>query len=68
MNDINDPSNVGAIMTEFWGTSIDPDTNALLSEDYHFCKLARDNGIKVWAAPYARLTHTGTYQFSGRLM
>ncbi len=29
--------------------------NSLLSEDYHFCKLARDRGFKIYAAPWVRL-------------
>ena len=41
--------------------------DSLLSEDYHFCKLARDNGYKVWAAPWVVLSHIGTYLFTGGL-
>lgn len=53
---------------QFFDTSIDKDdNNRLLSEDYHFCKLARENGFKVWAAPWAQLSHTGSYTFSGFL-
>jgi len=55
------------IIHEFFATSIDEPTNRLLSEDYHFCKLARQNGFKVYAAPWANLTHSGTYMFSGQL-
>ena len=55
------------IICEFFDTSIDEPTNRLLSEDYHFCKLARKNGFKVYAAPWAQLTHSGTYNFSGTL-
>ena len=56
------------IIYQFFDTSIDKDSgNRLLSEDYHFCKLARDNGYKVWAAPWAQLNHTGSYTFSGFL-
>ena len=52
---------------QYFDTSIDPAShNILLSEDYHFCKLARSNGYTVWAAPWAELTHTGTYQFTSR--
>ena len=53
---------------EFFTTSIEPQTNVLLSEDYHFCKLARDNGIKVWAAPWVSLGHMGSYMFEGQLI
>jgi len=56
------------IIKEYFATSIDPDSgNRLLSEDYHFCKLARKHGFKVHAAPWVQLTHTGTYIFSGAL-
>ena len=52
---------------EFFATSIEPENNVLLSEDYHFCRIARMNGIKVWAAPWVELGHVGTYIFEGRL-
>lgn len=55
------------IIKEFFATSIDEDTNRLFSEDYHFCKLARKNGYKIWSAPWVELSHTGTYIFSGAL-
>lgn len=50
---------------EFFATSIDPESNRLLSEDYHFCVLARRHGFKVWADPMIDLSHTGTYIFTG---
>jgi len=55
------------IIKEYFTTSIDHESKRLLSEDYHFCALARKNGIKVYAAPWATFTHTGTYGFSGQL-
>jgi hypothetical protein len=56
------------IIKEFFATSIDSESgNRLLSEDYHFCKLARKHGFKVHAAPWVQLSHTGTYIFSGAL-
>ena len=56
------------MVKEFFTTSIDPESNnRLLSEDYHFCKLARKHGFKVHAAPWVELSHTGTYVFSGAL-
>jgi hypothetical protein len=55
-------------INEFFTTSIDKESgNRLLSEDYHFCKIARDAGFRVWAAPWAHLSHTGTYVFNGQL-
>lgn len=50
---------------EFFATSIDKESGRLLSEDYHFCKIARKHGFKVWADPMIELSHTGTYIFSG---
>lgn len=67
MVDTNDNSNFGDEITEYFATSID-ENKKLLSEDYHFCKLARDNDIKVYGAAWAQLSHTGTYEYSGRLV
>jgi hypothetical protein len=56
------------VIHEFFATSIDITSgNRLLSEDYHFCKIAREAGFTVWAAPWAHLVHCGAYNFSGRL-
>ena len=56
------------VIREYFATSIEPGTNRLLSEDYHFCRLARTNGIKVYAAPWVNLAHVGTYTFEGALI
>ncbi len=69
-NDLNDLSGAlppGTLVKEFFATSIEPDSRRLLSEDYHFCKLWRAQGGKVYAAPWARLAHVGTYSFEGEL-
>lgn len=50
---------------EFFTTSIDKETGRLMSEDYHFCVLARKHGFRVWADPMIDLTHMGTFLFSG---
>jgi hypothetical protein len=42
-------------------------SNRYLSEDYMFCQWARRAGLKVWLAPWIKLTHTGTYTFGGSL-
>lgn len=52
---------------EFFATSIDA-SGALLSEDYHFCELVRKHGGEVWANPFIRLTHTGTYVYDGNIL
>lgn len=59
-------SRQGKFIPEFFATSIDPISGVLLSEDYHFCKIWRDIGGSVWAAPWVELNHVGTYIFSGR--
>ena len=65
---VTDKERKPRVTHQFFDTSIDPTSNnRLLSEDYHFCKLARDNGYKIWAAPWAQLSHTGSYTFSGFL-
>ena len=56
------------LIREYFATSINPDNNMLLSEDYHFCHVARANGIKVWAAPWVQLSHLGSYLFEGYLL
>jgi hypothetical protein len=55
------------VIKEYFATSIDEESNRLLSEDYHFCKIAREAGFKVWCAPWASFSHTGSYNFSGTL-
>ena len=64
---IVDKNPVKKIIHEFFATSIDEVSNRLLSEDYHFCKIARQAGFKVYAAPWANLSHSGTYNFNGLL-
>ncbi len=64
-----DSSTPGLELKEFYAVSIDSDSgNSLLSEDYHFCKSARDRGFPIFAAPWVRLNHTGTYIFGHRGM
>jgi hypothetical protein len=58
----------GFSIKEYFTTSIEPGTNRLLSEDYHFCRLCRENDIKIYAAPWVQLGHMGSYLFSGGLV
>jgi len=44
---------------------IEPETGHYLSEDYAFCKRWRAIGGKVWLNAQSRLTHIGSYEFSG---
>ena len=70
LNNVLDMTNKenGETINEFFATSIEDDTNILLSEDYYFCKKAREHGMKVWAAPWVQLAHIGTYAFEGQLV
>lgn len=52
---------------EFFATSIDS-TGALLSEDYHFCDLWRKHGGKIYANPFIKLEHVGTYVYTGDIV
>lgn len=36
-------------------------------EDWHFCLMARDAGLKIWCDPELDMTHTGTKTFRGNL-
>lgn len=69
INNAHDLSgNMGAEeIKEFFTTSIEPETQHLLSEDYHFCRSWREAGGKVYAAPWVQLGHVGTYLFDGAL-
>jgi len=70
LNNVLDMTNKenGETINEFFATSIEDETNILLSEDYYFCKKAREHGMKVWAAPWVQLAHIGTYAFEGQLI
>jgi hypothetical protein len=48
---------------EYYATTTDPESGRLITEDYHFCRLARSKGFKIYAAPWVRLGHAGTYVF-----
>jgi len=54
------------VIKEFYATTIDPESGRLITEDYHFCRLARSSGFKIYAALWARLFHAGTYVFERR--
>lgn len=58
----------GDKIKQFFTCSIEQETGRLLSEDYHFCKIVRDAGFKIYAAPWVSLGHVGTYIFEGMPM
>jgi hypothetical protein len=53
---------------EYFTTSIEPFTQRLLSEDYHFCRTWREMDGQIFAAPWCDLAHVGTFVFEGKLL
>lgn len=53
------------VYKEYFTTAIHDEK--LLSEDYNFCKMARDVGFKIYVAPWVKLDHVGSYIFNGSL-
>lgn len=51
---------------DFFRTTIDDETNCLLSEDFYFCESYRRIGGSVWLAPWVDLRHLGAYEYRGR--
>ena len=60
----NRPGELNTIFHEFFATSIDPHSNTLRSEDYHFCHRWRELGGKVYAMTDINLQHIGDYVYS----
>jgi hypothetical protein len=54
-------------ITAFFDCIIDPKSKRYLSEDYFFCRKAREIGMKVWMCPWMQLNHVGTYIFKGNM-
>lgn len=68
VTDLSGANKLGEEVKEYFATSIEPETKILLSEDYHFCKIWRQTGGKVHAAPWVQLGHLGSYLFEGFLV
>ncbi len=58
---------VGDLEPAFFCPLVDPETQALLSDDYAFCQRVRDAGFRIWLAPWIRTTHAGPTVFVGNL-
>jgi len=52
---------------DFFKVYVCPKTNILLSEDYGFCMICRDNDIPIMVDTMATLSHTGRHTFMGNL-
>ena len=51
----------------FFDTGICEETNRYLSEDYFFCKLAKNSGFDIWLCPWIPLTHIGPFDYVGNI-
>jgi hypothetical protein len=68
VQDLSGQTRQGEEICEFFSTSIEPGTERLLSEDYHFCHVWRTKCEgKVWAAPWVTLAHAGSFLFEGQM-
>ena len=54
-------------ITAFFDCVIDPASKRYLSEDYFFCRKAREIGLKVWMCPWMQINHVGSYIFKGNM-
>jgi hypothetical protein len=57
-----------SVLYEYFFLMKDPTINKQLTEDYAFCWLCRQHGIKIHVAPWVRLSHTGSYTFTGSVI
>jgi hypothetical protein len=48
---------------DFFSLSLDPESNELMGEDYHFCRIWREAGGEVLLAPWVKLRHIGNHVF-----
>ena len=60
---LDNVSEIGEPIKEYFKTMIEPETGIFLHEDFTFCRLCRDAGIKVYAAPWVKLLHIGTHTY-----
>lgn len=58
---------IGELEPALFCPLIEPESQALLSDDYAFCRRVRDAGFRIWLAPWVRTTHAGPTVFSGAL-
>lgn len=58
---------VGEVEAAFFHPMIESESQALLSDDYSFCRRVRDAGFRIWLAPWVRTTHAGPMVFAGAL-
>jgi len=55
-------------MYNFFDTYWNPDDKTYTGEDFWFCKLCRDIGIRIYALVDEYISHHGEYSYTGRLI
>ena len=65
ISDLNNSEWENKELMTYFDTVIDEKTKRYLSEDYMFCRYAREAGLKVWLCPWAKLEHVGSYTYRG---
>ena len=50
---------------DFFPVGIDIESNRYISEDFAFCKMAREAGVQPWILPWVKLKHLGAHIFEG---
>jgi hypothetical protein len=66
-NNINGYKTETNIFYNFFPIHIESITNHLLSEDFAFCKLVQQSGLKVYCHSDITLTHIGYHSYTGNL-
>lgn len=56
-------SGEGELIKEYFKSSIDKQTSVYLHEDFTFCAMCRDAGIKIYTAMWMTLTHSGSFVY-----
>lgn len=62
--EVNGAISMNDVVQEFFYIEKEPKTKRLLSEDYAFCRLWRNNGGKIHVAVWVDLAHIGTHFFA----
>jgi len=62
----SDDFNGSRMISCYFDTCID-NNKRYLSEDYYFCALCNEAGIKIWTLPWISAIHQGSYQFRGNI-
>ena len=60
---LDNVSNDGEYIKEFFKSTIDKETAVYLHEDFTFCKMCKNIGEKIYAATWMSLSHSGSFVY-----